>query len=200
MSINVNFFDANGNLTVFAATAGETFAQILQHPDVKEWFEAGKDLDDDDIEAGEDIVDYISEINDEDVEGNDTIINMILRGNAQDGDSISFNFYANTDAEDMANQVGGNGDEAEGASGVAIVSIAGGLQTARINITNGVTTVRAAIFNDTVRARSGMTDRQLEEATVMYKGRLLSANEMQTVRVYDADIIDLAPRVAATKG
>jgi hypothetical protein len=34
----------------------------------------------------------------------------------------------------------------------------------------------------------------------MYKGQLISYNQMDSVRVNDADIIELAPRVAATKG
>ena len=96
--------------------------------------------------------------------------------------------------------VEGNGATAAGASGVVIVSIAGGLQTARINITNGTTTLRDVIFNDTVRARSGMSDAQLSEATIQYKGTCYSGQQLSNVHVNDADIIELAPRVAATKG
>lgn len=192
-TITINFFDCNDNLTTFAAEAGETLAQILEHQDVIDYFENS------DAEPGTDIEDYIVEINDADVEDNPTVIRMLLRAAVQNGDSISFAFEAGRDdAEQLDNAV--NGNDAAGAEGVVIVSIAGGLQTARINITNGVTTLQAVIFNDTVRARSGMTDTQLRDATVSYKGRIVSYNEMGAIRVSDADIIELAPRVAATKG
>lgn len=192
-TITINFFDCNDNLTTFAAEAGETLAQILEHQDVIDYFENS------DAEPGTDIEDYIVEINDADVEDNPTVIRMLLRAAVQNGDSISFAFEAGRDdAEQLDNAV--NGNDAAGAEGVVIVSIAGGLQTARINITNGVTTLQAVIFNDTVRARSGMTDTQLRDATVSYKGRIVSYNEMSAIRVSDADIVELAPRVAATKG
>lgn len=195
MSINVNFFDANENLTTFVANPGETFEQILNHEDVQAWFNES------DADADADITDCISDINGADVEGNEDVINLLLRASAQDGDNITFTFTANTEDEDLDSVLNRSGNAAaSGAEGVVIVSIAGGLQTARINITNGVTTVREAIYNDTVRARSGMTDSQLDGATVMYQGRLLSNNDMASIRLNDADIIELAPRVAATKG
>ena len=194
-TITINLFDSNDNMTAFSANAGETFADVLGHQDVQDWFEASPDY-----EPGDDITDSIVEINDADVEGNDAVIDMLLRAAVQDGDSITFDFEAataNTDA-DLNDAINGAG--ASGAEGVVIVSISGGLQTARINITNGVSTIREVLFNDTVRARSGMSDAQLREASVLYKGQLISYNMMDSVRVNDADIIELAPRVAATKG
>jgi hypothetical protein len=195
-TITINFFDSNDNMTSFSALQGETFAQVLGHDDVQAWFEASPDY-----EAGDNILDSIVEINDADVEGNAAVIEMLLRAAVQDGDSITFDFVAATAAADegLDNAING-GAAASGSEGVVIVSISGGLQTARINITNGVATIRDVIFNDTVRARSGMSDTQLREATVMYKGQLISYNQMDSVRVNDADIIELAPRVAATKG
>ena len=194
-TITINLFDCNDNMTAFSANAGETFADVLGHQDVRDWFEASPDY-----EAGDSITNCIVEINDADVEGNDAVIDMLLRAAVQDGDSITFDFEAATAAadEDLDNAI--NGANASGAEGVVIVSISGGLQTARVNITNGVSTIRDVLFNDTVRARSGMTDTQLREASVLYKGQLISYNQMDAIRVNDADIIDLAPRVAATKG
>ena len=192
-TITINLFDSNDNMTAFSANAGETFADVLGHQDVQDWFEASPDY-----EAGDSITDCIVEINDADVEGNDAVIDMLLRAAVQDGDSITFDFEAptaNTDAN-LDNAINGT----SGAEGVVIVSISGDLQTARINITNGVSTIREVLFNDTVRARSGMSDAQLREASVLYKGQLISYNMMDSVRVNDADIIELAPRVAATKG
>lgn len=194
-TITINLFDCNDNMTAFSANSGETFADVLGHQDVLDWFEASPDY-----EAGDEITDSIVEINDADVEGNEAVIDMLLRAAVQDGDSITFDFEAATAAadEDLDNAI--NGGNASGAEGVVIVSISGGLQTARINITNGVSTIREVLFNDTVRARSGMSDAQLREASVLYKGQLISYNMMDSVRVNDADIIELAPRVAATKG
>ena len=196
MSITVNFFDANENLTSFIANEGETFQDVLNHQDVQDWFEAA------DKEYGDEIEDYIVEIDGADVEDNSTIINIMLRATVQDGSSITFDFIANTEEDEDLNEAINRegGAAASGASGVVIVSISGGLQTARIDITNGVTTLRDVIFNDTVRARSGMTDAQLREATVLYQGQLKSGAELDCVRVNDADIVELSPRVASTKG
>ena len=193
-TLTINFFDANDNTVTFAAESGETFAQVLQHGDVQAWFESSNEY-----ESGDDIKDYIIDINGADVAGNEDVIDLLLRAQVQDDDCISFDFTVDSDDEELDNAVNGNG-EASGAEGVVIVSIAGGLQTARINVTNNVTTVRGVIFSDAVRARSGMSDAQLREATVIYKGRLLSSNDMDSIRVNDADIIELSPRVAATKG
>lgn len=193
-TLTINFFDANDNTVTFAAESGETFAQVLQHGDVQAWFESANEY-----ESGDDIKDYIIDINGADVAGNEDVIDLLLRAQVQDDDCISFDFTVDSDDEELDNAVNGNG-EASGAEGVVIVSIAGGLQTARINVTNNVTTVRGVIFSDAVRARSGMSDAQLREATVIYKGRLLSSNDMDSIRVNDADIIELSPRVAATKG
>lgn len=193
-TITINLFDCNDNMTAFSANAGETFADVLGHQDVLDWFEASPDY-----EAGDEITDSIVGINDADVEGNDAVIDMLLRAAVQDGDSITFDFEAATAAADAGLDNAINGGTS-GAEGVVIVSISGGLQTARINITNGVSTIREVLFNDTVRARSGMSDSQLREASVLYKGQLISYNMMDSVRVNDADIIELAPRVAATKG
>ena len=196
MSITVNFFDANENLTNFIANEGETFRDVLNHEDVQEWFDAA------DKEYGDDILDYITEIDGADVSDNEAVINIMLRATVQDGSSISFDFIADTEddeeLDDAINREGGAA--ASGASGVVIVSINGGLQTARIDIINGTTTLRDVIFNDTVRARSGMSDAQLREATIMYKGQVKVGCELDSVRVNDADIIDLSPRVASTKG
>lgn len=197
MSITINFFDTTDTLTTFVANEGETFNDILNHEDVQEWFNNS------DADCDDEIFDCISTINGADVEGNDAVIDIMLRATAQDGDEISFTFTAdneeNEDLDDAINREG-NGATAAGASGVVIVSIAGGLQTARINITNGTTTLRDVIFNDTVRARSGMTDAQLSEATVQLHGTCYSGNQLSSVYVNDADIVELAPRVAATKG
>lgn len=192
-TLTINFFDANDNTVTFAAQSGETFAQVLEHNDVKAWFESSNEY-----EPGDDIKEYIIDINGADVAGNADVIELLLRAQVQDDDCISFDFTVDSDDEELDNAV--NGGEASGAEGVVIVSIAGGLQTARINVTNNVTTIRSVIFNDAVRARSGMSDAQLREATVIYKGRLLSNNDMDSIRVADADIIELSPRVAATKG
>ncbi len=193
-TITINLFDSNDNATAFAAQQGETFEQILQHEDVQNWFESSPDYED-----GDDITDYIVDINGADVEGNDDVIALLLRATVQDDDCITFSFEAARAAREAANlDAAANGDGS--AEGVAIVSISGGLQTARVNITNGVTTVRQAILTDAVRARSGMSDAQLRDATVIYKGRLLSSNDMDSIRLEDADIIELSPRVAATKG
>ena len=196
MSITVNFFDANENLTNFIANEGETFRDVLNHEDVQEWFDAA------DKEYGDDILDYITEIDGADVSDNEAVINIMLRATVQDGSSISFDFIADTEddeeLDDAINREGGAA--ASGASGVVIVSINGGLQTARIDIINGTSTLRDVIFNDTVRARSGMSDAQLREATIMYKGQVKGGCELDSVRVNDADIIDLSPRVASTKG
>ena len=197
MSISIRFYDANDTLTTFIANEGETFEQILGHDDVQEWF------DNSDADCDDEIVNCISSINGADVEGNDTVIEIMLRATAQNDDEISFNFVVDNDEnEDFDATINreGNGATAAGASGVVIVSIAGGLQTARINITNGTTTLRDVIFNDTVRARSGMSDAQLSEATIQYKGTCYSGQQLSNVHVNDADIIELAPRVAATKG
>ena len=196
MSITVNFYDTTDTLTTFIANEGETFNDILNHDDVQEWF------DNSDADCDDEIVDCISSINGADVEGNDAVIDIMLRATAQDGDEITFTFTAdNEENEDLDHAINreGNG-AAAGASGVVIVSIAGGLQTARINITNGTTTLRDVIFNDTVRARSGMSDAQLSEATIQYHGTCYSGNQLSNVYVNDADIVELAPRVAATKG
>jgi len=194
-TITINLFDSNDNMTAFAVTAGKTFAEVLNDQDIQNWFEASPDYED-----GDDIRDSIVEINDADVEGNDAVIDMLLRAAVQDGDSITFDFEAATaeEDEDLDNAV--NGANVSGAEGVVIVSISGGLQTARVNITNGVSTIRDVLFNDTVRARSGMSDTQLREASVLYKGQLISYNQLDSIRVNDADIVELAPRVAATKG
>lgn len=193
-TITINLFDSNDNATAFAAQQGETFEQILQHEDVQNWFESSPDYED-----GDDITDYIVDINGAGVEGNDDVIALLLRATVQDDDCITFSFEAARAAREAANlDAAANGDGS--AEGVAIVSISGGLQTARVNITNGVTTVRQAILTDAVRARSGMSDAQLRDATVIYKGRLLSSNDMDSIRLEDADIIELSPRVAATKG
>lgn len=196
MSISINLYDNTDALTTFVAEQGETFADILNHDDVQEWFDSS------DADPDMDITEYISTINGADVEGNDAVIDVMLRATAQDGDEISFTFEIdneeNEDLDDVLNRE--NGAAASGASGVVIVSIAGGLQTARINITNGTTTLRDVIFNDTVRARSGMSDAQLNEATIQYHGVCYSGNQLSGVRVNDADIVELAPRVAATKG
>ena len=196
MSIFINLYDSTDALTTFVAEQGETFNDILNHADVQEWF------DNSDADPDMDITEYISTINGADVEGNDAVIDVMLRATAQDGDEISFTFEIdndeNEDLDDILNRE--NGAAASGASGVVIVSIAGGLQTARINIINGTTTLRDVIFNDTVRARSGMSDAQLSEATIQYKGTCYTGSQLSNVRVNDADIVELAPRVAATKG
>ena len=193
-TLTINFFDANDNTVTFAAQSGETFAQVLEHNDVKAWFESSNEY-----EPGDDIKEYIIDINGADVAGNADVIELLLRAQVQDDDCISFDFTVESGDAELDQAVNGNG-AASGAEGVVIVSIAGGLQTARINVTNNVTTVRNVIFSDAVRARSGMSDAQLREATVIYKGRLLSSNDMDSIRVNDADIIELSPRVAATKG
>ena len=196
MSISINLYDSTDALTTFVAEQGETFNDILNHEDVQEWF------DNSDADPDMDITEYISTINGADVEGNDAVIDVMLRATAQDGDEISFTFEIDNDEneelDDVLNREGGAA--ASGASGVVIVSIAGGLQTARINIVNGTTTLRDVIFNDTVRARSGMSDAQLSEATIQYKGTCYTGSALSSVHVNDADIVELAPRVAATKG
>ena len=195
-TISVRFYDSADILTTFIAEEGETFNDILNHEDVQAWF------DNSDADPEDSIEECISSINGADVGGNEAVIDLMLRATAQDGDEIVFDFEVeNEENETLDNAINREGAAAAaGASGVVIVSISGGLQTARINITNGTTTLHDVIFNDTVRARSGMSDSQLAQATIQYHGTCYSGDSLYNVRVNDADIIELAPRVAATKG
>ena len=172
---------ANAQRT-FAAEDDATLNEILDHDDVKAFFDADF----------EDIAENLVGLNDNEI--TDGIRGMILGASPENGAEVDIAMES-VEVEDVR----GNGGE-EGTPGRVTVNTSGGLQSTVIDITNGVTTLYQAIYNDTVRARSGMNDTQLSSCVVVLNGDAVCAGALETTRLHDNDTITLNARAASIKG
>lgn len=202
MSIQITLLDNANNTKTILAEEGITFEDILHLDDVYDILDnANPSYDPDDVE------DYLVAIAGNNVQGSARVRQALLADEAQDGDTIEFDTEFDMDEEDTAEELGvdqtaaaANGTMSS-ATGHVFVRVNGGLVSVKLEITPGVTTVYEAIHHQAVKLRTGYSDAQLAEATVNVNGVFYNTDaERREAKLKDADVVDMNPRVASTKG
>lgn len=204
MSIQINLLDNANNTKTILAEAGATYEDILHMDAVYDILnDATPSYDPDDTDE------YLVAIGGDNVQGSARVRKALLEQEASDGDTIEFDTEFDMDEDDTAEELGvdqtapaatANGTMSS-ATGHVFVRVAGGLVSVKLEITPGVTTVYEAIHHQAVKLRTGYSDTQLAEATVNVNGVFYNTDaERREAKLKDADVVDMNPRVASTKG
>jgi hypothetical protein len=195
MSIRINLVDSNNNTKTVLVPAGTTFRQIIERDDVDELFP-------NDVAA-----DAVISCADTDISDGGRLADIVLDAEAQNNDTIVFDAEFDMDEEEVAEDLGvdqsapAGSDTVSSAVGHVIVLISGGIISVKLAITPNMSTVADALSNAAVLARSGMSAAELADATVKYRGEILStADSRRTTRLQDGTVIEVNARTASTKG